>query len=696
MKRRWSFATTRILLVLAMGAGFASCNTETPARFDPEELALVRVEPADGESSVPRNQVIRMTFNTNVLPESVTDQSLIIRTGGQFTTRPDGTFLISGNIVEFDPTLTAIGSPNAIGFEAGVQVLVEIPLKIPDDGAPANDFLQNVEGNPITIASDDNVVSFTTGSGWNDPVPGPPGVLGLSFTPGPNSVGQVAANAAVTVIFDEPVNPSSVILGQNIFLTQNTDTAPNFQEGIPSVTFFDGSLTRFTFLPVFGFGQGPFSILVNFIDPESPDNFSPDLLPTDLAGNRVQNFTFFQSFDTEFDPTQVNTDVHTETFETAEKRGFGTTALWGDDPDFPFQLVSPPITTRIATADVLAIVAGGGGTDIDNAPVAVPPGSNPGPEDFCPGANPLLGPDLTVGNLQPPTSDGRRQQNLYRQSELGARGTIIRAAWGPDSDALFAATYTRVNIKMGHKAAGTALAPGGFDGQFDVDGFVRVVNNATYTVPQVADVNGPPINNGWFDWPELDTFFDFDGVNDFIIDVEAEEGNTFQVFREFWALAQVSGFATCNCATALTGSCNPANTIGLRQHDTVHGSDTPNPPNGAGFGSVINPGPFVKLQQFELATLVATANSLYYDAETPDPDYLAPIITPLVQDGGATIQIMWAGSTDGVTTDVGPTSIIDEIDGFQFLRFEIQLVSNFFTGARARIGVLQVPFLFDF
>ncbi len=696
MNGRWSFAMKRISLVLAMAAGFASCNTQTPAKFDPTELALVRVEPADGESSVARNRVVRMTFNTDVLPESVTDQALILRTGGQFTVRPVGTFLISGNVIEFDPTLTATGSPNAIGFDAGTQVLVQVPLKEPEDGRPLNDFLQNVEGNAITIASGDNILSFTTGSGWDDPVPGPPGVLGLSFTPGPNAVGQVAANAAVTVIFDEPMNPSQVILGQNIFLTNASDTAPSFQEGIASVTFFDGSLTRFTFLPVFGFGQGPFSILVNFIDPEAPDTFSPDRLPTDLAGNRVQNFTFFQTFDTEFDPTQVNTKVLSETFETSDQRGAGTTALWGDDTDFPFQLVSPPITTRIATIDVLAVVAGGGGTDIDNPPVAIPPGSNPGFEDFCRGVNPLVGAPFTPGNLQPPRADGRRQQNLYRQTELGAAGTIIRAAWGPDSDRVFAATYTGVNIKMGHKAVGTALAVGSLDGQFDVDGFVKVVNNATYVTPQTADINGGGADDGYFDWPALETFFDYDGMNDFIIDVEAAEGNTFQLFREFWALAQVGGFATCNCTTALTGACNPANTIGLRMHDSVHGSDEPNPPNGAGFGSVINPGPFVKLHEFELALLVATANSLFYDSGTPDPDYLAAIVTPLVQDGGAQVEIRWIGSADGITSDVGPTAIIDEIDGFQFIRFEIRLVANFFTGGRARIGVLEIPLRFDF
>jgi len=279
--------------------GLANCGGigGSPPWFNPPEIALVRVEPADGESAVPRNRVVRMIFSTLVLPESVHDQSIRVRTGGTFQTRPEGSFLISGNIVEFDPTVSSTGGANAGGFPAGAQVLVEVPLKAGGDGQPANNFVQNEEGHPITIASGDNIISFTTGSGWVDPVPGPPGVLGLEFTPGANNVGQVPARAAVTVVFSEAVDPSSVVLGKNIFLTNNTDTSPTYQLDIPSITFFDGSLTRYTFLPVFGFGQGPFNILVNFIDPNAPQTFSPNALPTDLGGNRVQNFTFFSTFD---------------------------------------------------------------------------------------------------------------------------------------------------------------------------------------------------------------------------------------------------------------------------------------------------------------------------------------------------------------------------------------------------------------
>ena len=78
-------------------------------------------------------------------------------------------------MIEFDPRLTEAGGANAIGFEAGAQILVEVPLFSEGGNEAADNFLQNIEGNPISSASGDNQIAFTTGAGWEDPVPGPPG-----------------------------------------------------------------------------------------------------------------------------------------------------------------------------------------------------------------------------------------------------------------------------------------------------------------------------------------------------------------------------------------------------------------------------------------------------------------------------------------------------------------------------------------
>ena len=681
-----AYGMALVLGGLLVAAGCSGGN-ETPASFDPIEIALVRVEPGDGVSDVPRNTVVRMIFNTTVLPESVTDQSIIIRTGGTFQTRPIGTFLISGNIVEFNPTVTATGGANSLGFPAGAQIIVEVPLKEPADGVPAILFVQNVEGNPITIASGDNLLTFTTGSRWNDPVPGPPGVIGIDLTPGPLTPGgPVPADAAVTVIFDEPIDPSSVVLSENIFLTNNTSTAVIFQQDIPSVTFFDGSLTRYTFQPVFGFGQGPFSILMNFIDPDDPTSFNPVNLPTDLAGNQVQNFTFFATFATQFDPDVETTALLRENFQTlAQRDPLGTDAQWGDDAEVPFVLIGAPITQRTVNVDIRALMLfSGASSAINNAPTAPP--SPPNEEDYCPTANPLVGPDLNVVIGNPPTSSGRRQQNLYRQGELGASGTVIRAAWGPDSDAVFAATYPDVIMYMGHKQAATSLAPGSFFAQFDVNGFVTVVNTTDYVVPQAADINGGMLNDGYLDWPAMESFFDYDGVNDLLLDIRAKEGNTFQTFRTFLSLSNF--FGTCSCFNFF--GCAPNNSIGLRQADTTYSGDSHNPPGSAAAG-VANPAPFIHIMQFELAKLLSIATSFYYDSLDDDPDYLAPILNPVVQPGGSTLTLFWSGSDDGMMEVVPFTQNINDIDGHKYIRFMAIMRSNLFTKDRPRLNLIEIP-----
>jgi hypothetical protein len=684
------------------------------------------MEPGDGESSVPRNRVVRMIFNVPVLPQSVHDQSIIIRSGGTFQTRPVGTFLINGNVVEFDPTVTSTGGANAGGFPAGAQVLVEVRLKMEGDGLPANVFVQNAEGNPIVVASGDSLLAFTTGAGWEDPVPGPPGVLGLDFTPSANAVGQVPSNAAVTVIFSEPVDPSTIVLGKNIYLTNNSETSPIFQQDIPSITFFDGSLTRYTFQPVFGFGKGPFNILVNFIDPDAPDTFNPNSLPADLGGNRVQNFTFFQTFDTQFDPSTVNTGLIRETFTTFDNRDAGATdALWGDDTEFPFELVGQPITTRVQVVGIAEImILSNGLTVIDNTqttPIASPryvstaqeiwrpiqlpavvtnpnpppatltinPDASKGEEDYCPTQNPLVGPDSIINIGNPPSSAGRRQLNLYRQAELGARGTIIRIAWGPDSDATFAATYPDLIMRLGHKKGATSLTEGSLNSQFDVDGFVTVVNLVDYIVPQRANTGGGLINDHFLDWPQLESFFEFDGINDMIVDIEAKEGNTFQTFRTFLALVQQWG--TCSCSNF--AGCQPDNSIGQRQADSTYGSDFLNPaPIPL---TVANPAPFVHVMEFELAKLRSDAQSTWYDTKTPEPDYLTPILNPLVQAAGATISMSYSGSHDGIVEDVAFSPSVDDVDDHQYIRFHVIMRANLFTGGRPRLALLEIPYTFE-
>jgi hypothetical protein len=478
---------------------------------------------------------------------------------------------------------------------------------------------------------------------------------------------------------------------------------------------------------VFGFGKGPFNILVNFIDPDAPDTFDPNNLPTDLGGNRVQNFTFLRTFDTQFDPSTVNTGLIRETFTTFDQRDAANTdALWGDDTDYPFELVGQPITTRVQPIGIAEITILSNGSSVINngqttptaspryvstdqeiwrptqlpATVVVDPGPPPvtatinpdtskGEEDYCPTQNPLVGPDSIINTGNPPSSAGRRQLNVYRQAELGVRGTIIRIAWGPDSDATFAATYPDLIMRFGHKKGGTSLTEGSLSSQFDVDGFVTVVNLVDYIVPQAANTGGGLINDHFLDWPDLESFFEFDGTNDVIVDIEAKEGNTFQTFRTFLALVQV--FGTCSCSNF--AGCQPDNSIGQRQADSTYGADFLNPtPIPL---TVANPAPFVHVMEFELAKLRSDAQSAYYDTKTPEPDYLTPILNPLVQAAGATIEIAYSGSKDGIMEDVPFTPNVDDVDDHQYIRFHAIMRANLFTGGRPRLSLIEIPFTFE-
>ena len=87
--------------------------------------------------------------------------------------------------------------------------------------------------------------------------------------------------------------------------------------------------------------------------------------------------------------------------------------------------------------------------------------------------------------------------------------------------------------------------------------------------------------------------------------------------------------------------------------------------------------------------------SLYYDPNVADPTYFDPIISPVVQPGGATVDLEYAGSLDGVIDDVGFTPDIRALNGLRFVRFQANLGSNVFTGARARINILDLPFTPD-
>jgi hypothetical protein len=666
---------------------WAGCGgAGSPASYDPVEIALVHVEPVTGSSLVPRNRPVRIVFNTAVLPESIHDQSVRVRIAGG-KTRPAGSFLISGNVVEFVPTRGADGRPNAGGFPAGASVSVEVPLFTPGASKPASSFVRNVEGNPITVGT--GHVAFTTGAQWDDPVPGAPGVLGVEFTPGPDVYGQVDPGAAVTLVFSEPIDPGTVSPGSNLFLTNDTDTSALYRLPVRATAVFDGTLTRLTLIPLFGFGRGPYTIRVGFLDPQAPESFDPTALPRDLGGHAVANFTYAATFDTRFDPDIPNAGMLEEDFTLQTYRDAAeTTAAWGDDALFPFTLAAPPLGTRLANVAVETYKQHGMLSDMPHA---------------CSALDVLTGPDVTLPTGAPPVSAGRRFQNIYRAAEIGGGGTIVGAAWR-SWDGSFSSFHERVIVRLGHKTADADLAATGFDAEFDVGKPVTVADRA-YSVPQTAPwlPNVTSSNKGllgWVEWPAFDAQFEYDGIHDLLIDVQATPGTATQWLRMRmpWTgngckTLNAAGQANCVAVTTNTPDCAPNASIGIRKKSGTFGSDDRYPT--VPVGTLENPTPMSLVMRFEIATTTGIATSRYYDAGIPTPDYLAPLVSPLVQPGGARIELEWAGSHDGVVDDVPFTPDIHQVDGYRYIRWRAKLKSNFITGVRARIDRIEIPFTFD-
>ena len=150
-------------------------------------------------------------------------------------------------------------------------------------------------------------------------------------------------------------------------------------------------------------------------------------------------------------------------------------------------------------------------------------------------------------------------------------------------------------------------------------------------------------------------------------------------------------WGTCSCSNF--AGCQPDNSIGQRQADSTYGSDFLNPaPIPL---TVANPAPFVHVMEFELAKLRSDAQSTWYDTKTPEPDYLTPILNPLVQAAGATISMSYSGSHDGIVEDVAFSPSVDDVDDHQYIRFHVIMRANLFTGGRPRLALIEIPYTFE-
>jgi hypothetical protein len=323
----------------------------------------------------------------------------------------------------------------------------------------------------------------------------------------------------------------------------------------------------------------------------------------------------------------------------------------------------------------------------------------------------------------------------FHDYEIGNEGTITACAWGPDSNATFAALYQNIYLRMGYQATASIGLASTFSGNYS--GTPQVLYNGNYTVNQIANVGntagepkfahrggynagnlGPcgvpglpdwnlPLFSatGFYSWPALTTNFDWDPANpiqddDAILlwDMSVPEGDTWQQFRAWFA-------ATSPCSGLLIGG------YPQRRLYSVYEDDSANPaPNFA--GGVLNPEPTLYDSAFTVTTKVSVANSLFYtDPAHPaqaaggntfgtKSDYRPAQLTPVVQQGGATVEIFFQGAqsvnNNRITINqarpfTGYTKNINDCDGYACIRWKINLISNLQSGTTAKLTKVVIP-----
>jgi hypothetical protein len=268
-------------------------------------------------------------------------------------------------------------------------------------------------------------------------------------------------------------------------------------------------------------------------------------------------------------------------------------------------------------------------------------------------------------------------QWIYTQAELGGPGAITAIGWGPSSNALFASDHSKVKVTLGH-TQGDALTTNMLN-NFDVGTPVKVAD-AHYIIPQRATIDPPCITDacavGYWPLPAFSNFFEFNGKNNVVLDVDATFGTNYQITRIFFG------------------------PVGFPNRHTFALS-------GTTAGTILEP--VVTDMSFTKKRRTTYAQSKFYDSLQNSPDYSTVIISPSTQSGGTSMQIQFEGA-EGIqfpipgnpnntvpdpTTYTGFITNIDQLDGYRFIRFRITFIANVNTGQVPVVNSLAIPYIFQ-
>jgi hypothetical protein len=663
-----------LLLVLTpflAGCGGGGGQAGTLADTD---LAVVYFN-LENRTDVYRNDMPEIRFTAPVSRDSVTFRTVRILTGPNQQTPQQGALIVDGNKVFFDPTISQ-NQYDKGGFGAvrdlpyGFAPLTNYQLFIP--GYPNSSTVRNFSGGPLLR---DYFSSFTTSEGYRpEPIPTQPTFIGvddpssgqpsgkLAFIPpayrdtDPDSPTfneiVVAYNAEIVMVFDEVLAPGSFVPGDTVVVENITPPFGGSPIPVPGTFRHTNDGKTFIFVPSFHYGTGPFTIKVTI-----------NQGVTDLTGNQLRN-PVTREFRTEYRENVNTIDFLSETFSNnLHEDLIVTTALW-NDANSKGLLVGGPITT--STVTVMYI-----GDGILTFRTRTP--------------YPLVAETQqtsgTGGIICSGWSSGIRFQTTYSVKDLGGEAAITSIAWGPDSNAMFAATYPNIQLRLGHTDNTEGVLGLNFEENFE-DGMPLPQADASYGIPQRANINPPGLDTGYWPYPALTTPFDYDGKRAIVMDLQVSPGGTCQTHR-CWFNGAVAG-SVRRYAVATDRNAEEDNF-------TTGGGNSP---------EVVYDAQIIKKRR------ITFAQSTWYEARSNDPNYAEAIISPPSQSGGATFILEWQGA-DGMVHPTNPNKYVPDpvtqttwntntntLDLKRFVRFRLTLIANLNSNTVPRITSIQLPYEF--
>jgi len=657
-----------VLAVMAGCGGGSGGAAGTAADRDLVVLGLSHIDRTD----VFRDQHLEITLSTPVDPDSVSNRTVRILTGPDGRTPQPGALTVVGNRIFFEPTQSqqaldqaAPGGAHDLpyGFAARSTYTVHVPA------TPGEKTLTNLAGDAI---KSEFVGIFTTGDlyapeaepllpefiGVRDPESGEPNGR-LDFVPAPmveDDPGSpdfgkevVAHDAEIVLQFSEVLDPATMVPGETVIVRNMTPPTGGDPLPVPGTLRVAKNGTRFYFTPSFHYGMGPFTIEVELTQGI-----------TDLTGHRLK-LPVRLTFRTAYEPNVKTIAFLEENFSTNSYEDMAqTTADWNGVAKGELR------GGTITTSTVIVNYAPGLLTFQTRTPyplVSSQTQTNPG----------------TGGLICSGWPQGIRFQTSYTPTDLGQDGAITEVAWGPDSNALFAATYPNLEIRMGHMPDASGLIDIEFEKNFK-NGVPLPHYSGSYSVPQRVNINPPDVENGFWPYPTLSTPFDYDGQSAVVLEIRCTAGGTCQTSRAWFngaVMGAVRRYAVANDRSAEKDNFSQG---GMNSPEVVYD------------------------MKFTKRRRVTRAQSRWYQARTDQPDYAEPIITPPVQSGGASYVLEFQGA-DGMPSPLNASLLVPDLgtvtpwststetlDQKRFVRFRFVLEANLSSESVPRISSLVIPY----